>query len=164
MSSEGIAPSVGRCWWAAIRAFCWASCPALSVLLICLPLQIYFTTRIATLLAVVLCLVNVDVMTRYNCKVCAFHICFLCAHSLICRDPKVVTIFVIVSEAFLMCPIYFRGKNVWNSGCFIVQAFAFLATAAASLLIVLRMYVLFLDSIIFHNWTLMGTPALPFGT
>ena len=119
VSSEGIAPSVGRCWWAAICAFCWGSCPALSVLLICLPLQIYFTTRIATLLAVVFCLVNVDAMTRYNCKVCAFHIC-LCTHGLIRRVPKVVTIFVIVSEAFLMCLIYFRGKDVWNSGCFIV--------------------------------------------
>ncbi|KAI0267626.1 hypothetical protein BGY98DRAFT_1101885 [Russula aff. rugulosa BPL654] len=53
---------------------------------------IYFTTRIATLLAVVLSLVDIDVSTRYNCKV--------------------ETVFLI--------------------------AFSFLAAAAASLLIVLR--------------------------
>jgi len=66
---------------------------------------IYFTTRIATLLAVILSLVYINVTARYNCKV--------------------ETIFL--------------------------TAFSFLAIAAATLLIVLRMYVGFPDPIIFYN-------------
>jgi hypothetical protein len=52
----------------------------------------------ATLLTVVLSLVNIDVTARYNCKVRTFHICFLCAHEPICRDPKVETFFELVSK------------------------------------------------------------------
>jgi hypothetical protein len=54
----------------------------------------------ATLSAVVLSLVDIDVTTaRYNCKVHVFPICFLCAHDLIVgRDPKVETFFELVSK------------------------------------------------------------------
>jgi hypothetical protein len=48
--------------------------------------------------AVVLYLVDIDVTGRYNCQVRAIHIYFLCAHDLIGRDPKVETIFVMVSK------------------------------------------------------------------
>ena len=46
---------------------------ALSGGLICLSCQVYFTTRVATLLAVVFALLGINLTARYNCEVRAFH-------------------------------------------------------------------------------------------
>ena len=61
--------------------------------------QIYSTTRIFTLIAVILSLVIFDVTTaRYNCEVRMFYICFICCCDLIAHDPKVENVFQQVSK------------------------------------------------------------------
>jgi hypothetical protein len=60
--------------------------------------QIYSTTRIFTLIAVILTLVDIDDTARYNCEVRVIRICFICGGDLIGRDPKVKTVFLFVSK------------------------------------------------------------------
>ena len=60
--------------------------------------QIYSTTRIFTVIAVTQILVGLDVTARYNCEVCMFDICFICGCDLIGHDPKVETVFELVSK------------------------------------------------------------------
>ena len=57
------------------------------------------TTRMATLVAMILCLIGIDVTTPFNCEVRVFQVCFICTHVLIGYDyPKVETIFQLVSS------------------------------------------------------------------
>lgn len=70
-SSGGIAPSVGRYGWVAMRAFVGFH-PGAECFTDLSHLQVYFTTRIATLSAVILFLVDINVTGRYNCKVHTF--------------------------------------------------------------------------------------------
>ena len=60
--------------------------------------QIYSTTRIFTLVAVILMLVGVDDTALYNCEVRMIHIYFICGGDLIRHDPKVKTVFLLVSK------------------------------------------------------------------
>lgn len=50
-------------------------------------------------MAVILCLVGINVTTRYNCQVRVFHVCFILAHVLIGHDPKVEVIFQFVRSS-----------------------------------------------------------------
>jgi hypothetical protein len=59
--------------------------------------QIYSTTRISVLVAVPLTLVGLNVTARYNCEV-HMSICFICGCDLINHDPKVETVFQLVSK------------------------------------------------------------------
>jgi hypothetical protein len=59
--------------------------------------QIYSTTRISVLVAVPLTLVGLNVTARYNCDV-HMSICFICGCDLINHDPKVETVFQLVSK------------------------------------------------------------------
>ncbi|KAI0278276.1 hypothetical protein BGY98DRAFT_1096840 [Russula aff. rugulosa BPL654] len=78
---------------------------------------IYSTTRIFTLIAVILTLVGLDTL-RYNCEVRMFHICFICGCDLIGYDPKVEIVFqfffayLAVSSASLL--ILLRILAIWN--------------------------------------------------
>ena len=58
--------------------------------------QIYSTTRISTLVTVILGLVGVSVTSEINCQVRMFHIGF--KWDLIGHDPKVRTTFELVSK------------------------------------------------------------------
>jgi hypothetical protein len=60
--------------------------------------QIYSTTRIFTLIVVILSLVGVDDTVHYNCEVRVIRICFIYGGDLIGRDPKVKTVFLFVSK------------------------------------------------------------------
>ena len=89
--SEGIAPSVGQYGFVSThsRSGRWTS-----VFFV----QIYSTTRIFTLITVILSLVSFDDMAHYNCEVRMIRICFICGGDLIGRDPKVKTVFLFVSK------------------------------------------------------------------
>jgi len=62
------------------------------------PLAIYFTTRIATLMAVVLALIGINLTADTIVRCVHSAACFTCDHKLIVRDPKVETIFELVSK------------------------------------------------------------------
>jgi hypothetical protein len=62
--------------------------------------QIYSTTRISTLIAVILTLVNLNYTGRYNCEVRMFYICFICGCDLTGHDPKVEAVLQFVSKPF----------------------------------------------------------------
>ena len=96
----------------------------------------------STLMAVILTLVDVDVSTaRYNCHVrCAYMCtCVLTSHVFLGRDH------LPFCECARLSPVVFSPRNermsvpFWSS--FPFQFFGYLTVAAASLLIVLRMYV-----------------------
>jgi hypothetical protein len=53
----------------------------------------------ATLMAMILCLIGIDVTTQYNCEVRVFRVYFICTHALIGYDPKVETVFQLVSSS-----------------------------------------------------------------
>jgi hypothetical protein len=50
-------------------------------------------------MVVMLSLFSVDRTTRYNCEVSVFHVCFICARLLIGHNPKVETVFELVSSS-----------------------------------------------------------------
>jgi hypothetical protein len=60
--------------------------------------QIYFTTRVFTLIAVILTVVGIDVTARYNCEVRMILTCFICGGDLIGHVPKANTDFLLVSK------------------------------------------------------------------
>lgn len=69
VSSEGVVPILGLSGSVAMPALLsWA----VGAGLISLFWQVYFTTRISTLMAVILALVGNDVTARYNCAVRTF--------------------------------------------------------------------------------------------
>ena len=78
--------------------------------------QIYSTTRISTLVTVILTLVDINVMARYNCEVRMFHIRFICGCDLIGHDPKVEIIFQFVSKPSDATNL--KGNNIWHSCLF----------------------------------------------
>ena len=78
--------------------------------------QIYSTTRIFTLITVILSLVSFDDMAHYNCEVRMIRICFICGGDLIGRDPKVKTVFLFVSKP--SDALNSSENNVWQS-CFL---------------------------------------------
>ena len=76
-------------------------CPGPGAGLIYSVWQIYSTTRISTLIAVILYLVRSDVtVARFNCEARMFHVCFICNCDLIDHDPKVESVFLLVSKPF----------------------------------------------------------------
>lgn len=80
---------------------------------------------------------------------CVYSACFTCAADLIGRDTKVETVFELVSRP-PGCALSLR-EEFWLLAFFYFQIFGYLAVAAASLLIVLRVYVRFPDPIIFSG-------------
>ena len=80
--------------------------------------QIYSTTRIFTLVAVILTLVGVDDTARYNCEVRLIHTCFICGGDLIRHGPKVKTVFLLVSKPFRCTVPNLKGNNAWHAYIF----------------------------------------------
>jgi hypothetical protein len=73
-------------------------CPSPGAELVYPVWQIYSTTRIFTLVAVILTLVGENVVGRYNCEVRMFYICYICGCDLMAHDPKAEIVFQFVSK------------------------------------------------------------------
>ena len=77
VSSGGIAPSVGQYGFVSMHSICWFHCPGPGAGLVYPVWQIYSTTRIFTLIAVILAVLDIDVTVQYNCEVRMIHIYFI---------------------------------------------------------------------------------------